>query len=102
MEKNDTAFFIVIAEVGIVIVLCLLILSRTPFKHSEAKPTEILTITPTEQPTSTPSPTATPTPSTTPKPISAMPSEVKNCGNYGIIFKGKVVRMEKIEGSDEE
>lgn len=28
---------------------------------------------------------------------SAMPKEVKNCGNYGIIFKGKVVGMEKVE-----
>lgn len=219
MEKNDIAFFLVIAEVGIVIVLCLIILSRTPFRDSEETPTEMPTMTslPTPSPTSEPSPTPSPspsptmtptptaeptptmTPSPTPKPISgqttfktymsykaitlktspqwklqekaytgdygirmvdgrycvalgsawareigtkldvymdtgevikvilgdckqdihtdktnrygarngdvlefivdtaAMPKEVKNCGNYGIIFKGKVVGMERVE-----
>jgi len=66
MEKNDIAFFMVMAEVGIVIVLCILILSRTPFKHSEEQPTEIPTIT--EEPTMTPLPTETPTPSPTSTP----------------------------------
>ena len=217
MEKNEIAFFLVIAEVGIVIILCLLILARTPFKDNMEKPTEapteVPTVTPTETPTPTPTVTPTPSPEPTPTPTpeptftptptpkavsgqttfktymsykaitlksspqwklqekaytgdfgirmvdgrycvalgsawareigtkldvymdtgevlkvilgdckqdihtdktnrygarngdvlefivdtSAMPKEVKNCGNYGIIFRGKVVRMEKVE-----
>lgn len=217
MEKNDIAFFLVIAEVGIVIILCLLILARTPFKDNMEKPTEapteVPTVTPTETPTPTPTVTPTPSPEPTPTPTpeptftptptpkavsgqttfktymsykaitlksspqwklqekaytgdfgirmvdgrycvalgsawareigtkldvymdtgevikvilgdckqdihtdktnrygsrngdvlefivdtAAMPKEVKNCGNYGIIFRGKVVRMERVE-----
>lgn len=85
MEKNEIAFFLVIAEVGIVIILCLLILARTPFKDSmkmaEPTPTqtEVPTATPTETPTPTPEPTFTPTP--TPNAIERLSEEKKHEGS---------------------
>ena len=79
MEKNDIAFFLVIAEVGIVIVLCLVILSRTQFRYSEEKPSPTMPPTMTEEPTETPipspSPTVTPTPTDVPT-MTPTPTEV--------------------------